>query len=186
MLLGAKQSLKKSYLTAGLCLFAFAATLMGQSTQELDKLKAVYLFNFTKMVSWPANSFSDEKSPIRIAVSDKCQFKPVLDILATNSKPIKGRKVEIIQFSRFEEIEGAHVVYFDEKASKEIEDYQEKLGLSPTLTVGEGSQFAVEGGCLGYVVPKTKLRYWINLKAVQNGKLKMAPQFLRTADKLIK
>ena len=66
-----------------------AASVCAQEVDEskVRKVKAAYLYNFTKFVKWPDKAFENDEAPFVIGVLGKDPFGPILD------NTVKGKKV---------------------------------------------------------------------------------------------
>jgi hypothetical protein len=68
------------------------------------KIKAVFLYNFTKFVEWPAESFNSDSAPFTIGILGIDPFGAALDLLADQS--VRGRKIILKKIKRADEAAG--------------------------------------------------------------------------------
>ena len=83
----------------------------GWTQTELSEyqLKAVFLFNFSKFVEWPAEAFADDESPLGVGVFGNDPFGGMLDDIVQGEKV--GRRALIVhRYRRVEEIGVCHIL----------------------------------------------------------------------------
>ena len=92
------------FLTALLVSWACALALPAETVdaEMAVRVKAAYLFQFTRFVQWPEGSFPDEKSPIVIGVLGPDPFGRTLDSTVADEK-VRGRGIEIRRLDQGED-----------------------------------------------------------------------------------
>lgn len=158
-------------LAAGL-LFALAAS--GAPTES--EVKAAYLFNFARYVTWPAGAFASAADPLRICVVGDEGFREVL------AETVAGKQVgdrPVIAESRGSAAEGGdcHVLFLPSGRAGQVS------GLSgrSVFTVSDVEGFAAGGGIANFVVVDSKVRFEINAKAAERAGLQVSSRLLRLA-----
>lgn len=151
-----------------------------QKTTEMEyRIKAAFLLNFTKFVSWPNDRQEEKNISITICVLGKDPFGTAFDSI--RGKKVQGRKINIVFSSNMKEIPPCHVLFI----SKGLENMETGI-LSqainkPILTVGETNSFANRGGMINFIMVDNTVRFEINPIAVENANLKMSSQLLKLA-----
>src|SRR5688572_32452425 len=82
-----------------------------QPSQEYQ-IKAVFLFNFTQFIEWPASSLPDETTPLVIGILGKDPFGSYLDETVRNEK-IKNHPLIVKRFKAVDEITTCHILYIN-------------------------------------------------------------------------
>lgn len=162
-------------------LLLFAALPSIANAQPISKeyrLKAAFLYNFTKFVSWPADRFADDTSPIVIAVLGTKPFEQELTELVKD-RSVDGRPIRIRAIQSAAQLDGAHVVFLH--AGEETRLPASLFDAAGVLTVGESSDFTRRGGIITFVVADEKVRFEINQGAAEQAGLKISGQLLKLA-----
>jgi hypothetical protein len=142
-------------------------------------IKAAYLLNFAKFVEWPADSFKDDSSPINLCILGADPFGSALDTI--KGKMVKGRPLKIRWNNKADDIEGCHILFISASEKQNLKQILYGLRSSNTLTVSEINGFAQLGGMINFIIVDQKVRFEINLDAVQRSRLKMNAQLLKLA-----
>jgi hypothetical protein len=147
------------------------------------QVKAAFLYNFTKLVTWPTNAFPAATSPIIIGILGKDPIGPALDAMLRD-KTVQGRPVVAVRFRSVEEIQTCHVLFIGDLDRRRLNRVCEELAGRPILTVGDGAGF-VERGMIALVKSDGTINLRINLEAAQRAGLGLSSRLLRL-DKTLK
>ncbi len=138
-----------------------------ESVQFEYKLKAVFLLNFAKFVSWPASAFTAENAPLNICILGTDPFGPVLD------QVVQGETVQSHPLAVVRPTPGTgsqptcHIAYISPSLEAQYEKLLGKMA-TDTLTVGETDKFIDAGGMVNFVLEETKVKFVINSNALTN------------------
>src|SRR5690348_7746319 len=88
----------------------FPVLTHAQTASGEYKLKAVFLFNFVQFVEWPAEAYSDERSPTIIGILGADPFGQTLEE-TVQGEVIRGRKIEVRRYKTVKEIGECHVLF---------------------------------------------------------------------------
>jgi hypothetical protein len=164
-------------------------TLHGQSEsvdeEKALKVKAAYLLNFTKFVTWPADVFQDEHSPIIIGIAGTDPFGPLLD-QTIKDKTVSGRELKVQRFQwrvgdDLSAVKKCHLLYVSSSLGDDTGSLVAALSRLPILLIGEGTELAKSGGTLGFVMEEGRIVFWVNKKAAETAKLQLSSQLLKLA-----
>src|SRR5260221_8662724 len=145
------------------------------------QVKAVFLFNFTQFVEWPANAFPGEQAPLVIGVLGEDPFGSFLDETVEGEK-VKGHPLVIRRFDNTEKAKSCHILFINgAKAEKLKQVFADLKGLS-ILTVGDATDFARQGGMVRFFTENNKIRIRINLEATKASDLTISSKLLRLAE----
>jgi hypothetical protein len=152
---------------------------LAQADDNLEyKVKAAYLYNFTKFITWPATN----NATFNLCVVGKSQFGNLLDALET--KTALDKPIRIYHFDTVKQVKDCQIVYL------ETSNNQGTISIPGTLTVGTlyntltvSSQpfFAEHGGMIGFVIEAEKVRLHINLKALKQSGLGVSAKLIEVA-----
>jgi hypothetical protein len=166
---------------AALLLVAPAGTGTGESPEAIEyRVKAGYLFNFAKFVTWPARTAPASDGPFWIGLLDAGEvlpiIQPVLDGKEVQGRPIRIRPVKPGTLGR-----DLHILLVTRRAQLTPEAVAAELGGSPTLVVGETDEFALRGGTIGFVREGDVIRFALNLERAARSGLQVSAKLASVA-----
>jgi YfiR/HmsC-like len=144
------------------------------------ELKAAILYNLTNFVEWPASSYPDSGAPTIVCVLGRDPFGGAL----TSSTPKeggKGRPVVVRRVPPGRDIQDCHVLYISSSERKTVGQIFSTLKGTNVLTVGEMSQFALNGGMIQFTLVDRQVQFEINLDVASQGGLKISSRLLALA-----
>ncbi len=169
-----------SMATAGLGLANPLISDSGDDGVSEAEVKAAFLFNFTKFVEWPADSFENQASPIVIGVVDRGSFLAAL-AQTVKGKAVNGRGISVKRVESTADLQGCHVLFFTSAAKHRVAELLPLLGTSSVLTVGEFDSFAASGGMINFFLHDGRVRFEINPHATLRTGLHLSSKLLSLA-----
>lgn len=163
-------------------LLLFVPLLQADTDQQnLEyKVKAAYLYNFTKFVTWPDQAFdSAPDAPLSICILGEDPFGHSIDLLA--NKTARGRNVALNYLQDIRQADACHVLYISRSEKNSLDGILQYLGDRPVLTVSDIDGFAVKGGCIRLDIIDGKVRFNINIQAARRAQLQMSAKLLELA-----
>src|SRR5258706_1372949 len=119
-------------LGASLALPATAQTVA--PTLELQ-VKAAFLYNFAKFVTWPPDARLPPDAPFVIGVSGDDAFAGALE-QAVRDKSVEGHPFEVRRVQRPEEMARCQVAYLAAGDADRLDALLRTIGRAPVLTIG--------------------------------------------------
>jgi hypothetical protein len=174
-------SSRRAVLAALLALAALHARAQAPPTEY--EVKAVFLFNFSQFVDWPAASFADPHSPLVIGVLGSDPFGKTLDEIV-RGETVNGRPLAVRRYQSLEEIDTCHILFIARSQDPQLDAIVAGLKGRSILTVGDFEGFARRGGMIRFVTVGNKIRLRVNLLAAQEAKLTISSKLLRPAEVL--
>ncbi|MDD2758741.1 MAG: YfiR family protein [Methylomonas sp.] len=161
---------------AKIALLFFICVGLAQGNEELEfKIKAAYLYNFTKFISWP-----DKNTPtFDICIVGNDPFKNLLDSLET--KTAQGKPIHIIRNVATNQMSDCHIVYFDDSVPHLNPRTLAKTLVVGSLSVSSQPLFANSGGMIGFVLEDEKVKLHINLHAVKKAGLGISAKLIEVS-----
>ncbi|HEY3838928.1 MAG TPA: YfiR family protein [Bryobacteraceae bacterium] len=167
-------------------LIALVATLMaipplsaatGAGNVEVH-IKAAYLFNFGRYVSWP-----QQTGDVVIGVVGHA---PIVEILEQTvaGKTINGRAYRVRVYSATEPIDHCDILFLSHGDIHQTASILTALAGKPVLTVSDTENFAGQGGMVEFLLVDDTLKFDINLAAVEKCGLKISSELLRVAHEI--
>lgn len=159
----------------GLVLLCACQALTSAQEVALEyRVKAAYLFNFTKFVEWPAAAFQNDKS-FSICVAGRNPFgtalTTTLDGETAAGLPLASRVVDS------SEAASCHVLFVPRGVA--AAPYLRDTATAPVLTVGESPDFVEQGGAIKFVLDGGRVRFEINQQAAERAQLRISSRLLQ-------
>jgi hypothetical protein len=140
-------------------------------------LKLAFLYNFTKFVEWPSDSFRDPGASLAICVIGNDPFSPDLEA-ELRTRTVGSHPVEIKTLRSNDALSVCHMVFVPVTEKNQAARIVSGLKGSSTLTVGEIEGFAVQGGIINLTVEENKLHFEVNPLAAERAGLKISSRLL--------
>lgn len=150
---------------AALALLLCSTLPLQAADTELEreyKIKAVFLYNFTNFVEWPANRLSPAEAtpehPAIICIYGKNPFGASLDYIHER----QGAALEVRYLNSAAEAKACHLLFIASSAQSQLPSLLAGLKGSGVLTVGDIADFAHHGGMVGMNTHNNKVKLEIN------------------------
>ena len=158
---------------------------MAESNDDAEyRLKLAFLYNFTQFVQWPPEAFPSQGSAMTICVEGDDPFRGAIG-QELQGRTAGGHAIQIRHLKPDEDPRVCQVLFIRSRERKTAEKIFPLLRGSSTLTVGESSGFAAQGGVVNFTLDENKLRFEINLDAARQTRLKISSKLLALA-KIVK
>ncbi len=144
------------------------------STQ--DKLKAVFIYHFTKYVEWP----DDGTNTFDITVFGDSRITKPLRKIAAKQK-VKKRNIRVKKVDDVQEIEQCHILFISESKEEKLKDILKKAESLKILTIGSSDGLAKKGVAINFIIIKGRMKFEINTDAMARIELKLSSQLLKLA-----
>lgn len=152
--------------------FLFAGRAHAQTANELQ-IKAVFIYNFTQFIEWPAESFATPQDPFVIGILGTNVFGKYLEEAVADER-YKSRPIVVKYYATQKEAENCQILYF---GSLQKPDKSTKG--RPVLTVGEREDFMQLNGLLRFYKDANKVRIEINQQAASDAGLNISSKLLQ-------
>lgn len=160
---------------AGLLLLLLTGASLGAQEPTLEyRVKAAYLFNFTKYVEWPRDALG--AGPLTICVAGRNPFGTVLEDVVRGEE-VENRAVAVRVI--LEPEPGCHVLFVPDGAATAA--YLRATRTAPVLTIGETPDFLGFGGTIRFIREGTNIRFEIDQQAADRAGLRISSRLLRLA-----
>jgi hypothetical protein len=143
-------------------------------------VKAVYLFNFGRFATWPDTVTAAEGPSINVCVIGRDPFGPSLDSTLAGEtiqgKPIVARRITVAK-----DAAGCRILFVSASEEPRVANILDAIGRSGVLTVSDLPGFSARGGMIQFVVQENRVRFEVNLAAVEQANLKLSSELLKVA-----
>jgi hypothetical protein len=143
------------------------------------RVKAACLCNFFKFVEWPPRAFPQPDAPYLLCVLGQDPFGADLDAAAASA--VVGRRLIVRRVSDVKTASDCHVLYVADSERARLPAIAQALASAPVLTTGDDPEFTRVGGDLRFFLAGNKVRFEINLPAIERAGLKPSAKLLSLA-----
>jgi len=159
-----------------LLLSCFAGSIMAQTQEKEDNLKAVFIYNFTRYIDWDSTGTGNEF--VIGIIGSSAVTGPLTEIAKTNT--VQSKKILIKHFSKPEEITPCNILFISAHCPFPLPSILSKTNKG-TLTISEETGFAEQGAAFNFVVINDKLKFEANVKSINAAGLRASSQLLKLA-----
>ena len=165
-------------------LLASAVDVRAQSPGSIESsehvIKAGSVYNFAKLVEWPA-AVAPKGQPLIIGVLGNDEFADVLN-RTVNGKKIDDRVVVVKRIKGKELKEcGCHILFVDASENARTDEIVQFQNAASVLTIAEAPDFARRGGVVGLTLEDNKVRFVVNVDAAAQASLSISSRLLALA-----
>jgi len=146
----------------------------------LPSVKAAFVFNFIKLVSWPAPRFAGEESPVRVCVQKGDAMQAALQ-QSLEGRTVGPRAIRVTAVEGSADLDGCHVLYLGAQFEPRYEPLMAAVAGKGVLLVDEGRRFTWPDGMIRLFVDGQRVRFELNLQSVERAGLKIDPILIRLA-----
>ncbi len=142
------------------------------------RIKAAYLYYFSTFVDWPPETHSRAGKALIIGVLGEDPFGAILDE-TLRGKSVSDRGIVVRRFANIKEARDSHVLFISASERDRLPSILKGLEGAAVLTVGDFDQFAARGGQIAFRTEERKVRFDINVAAVEKARLKISAQLMK-------
>lgn len=147
------------------------------------EIKAAMIYRFAQFLEWPTNLFETSQSPLHICIAGADPFGSSIDVVLKDQR-IGTRNLLIMRHPVPITATNCHLIFIRGGQTTETEKLLALLYAKPVLTIGEDEDFAKKGGHIRLYLQENKLRFDINLAAMERSGLKMHSQVMKLATRI--
>jgi hypothetical protein len=135
-------------------------------------LKAAFLYRFIDYVSWKDYS---KNQPFKIAILEESSITAsLLDIPKT-------KKIDVKEYKNLDEISFCNILFVPYNSTIPIETILSKFSGKPVLIITERNGYGKKGAQMNFVIIENKLKFEINLKAINKSGIGISSFLLQHA-----
>lgn len=142
------------------------------------RMKAVFLMNFTRYISWTT---LDSAKTFTVGVYGLDDILLPLRQLARERKT-SGQTIRVEKAETHEEIEGCDILFVPVSQAEAFHKLRPEYPGKNILYVGESLGFATSDGAINFVKREGKIKLEINRKALKEANLVASSQLLKLAE----
>lgn len=153
----------------------FSQSLCADDASVEYQIKAGYLYNFTKFITWPA----DNAEAFNLCIVGDDPFGELIDPIEQRS--VMGRPIKLSRFGSLGSIDKelhCHILF----VSSSIKYTSATRNVDNTLIVGESEDLIAQGGIIRFVNKQGKIKLQCNQKRIKQSGLKISAKLLEVCE----
>lgn len=143
------------------------------------KVKAAFLFNFAKFVTWPPQKSPAAAAPLQLCVLQPDPFGSVLGETVAG-KTIDGHPLQLRVSPRITDLRGCHLIFLGETDSAKLASQLAQLSGNNSLLVYE-SEDTLANGAIRFENSERRIRFEVNLATTERESLQISSKLLSLA-----
>ncbi len=152
-------------------LFSISAKLGDSGNYDTNaKIKAVYLYNFTKYVEWPKEYRTED---FVFGVLGDTPLVTELKKMSA-SKKVLGKPISVKQFKSVSEMDKCHILFVSNKSKTDLSTIAGKIANHSTLLVTDNPGMAQKGAAINFVIRQNRQKFELNKSNAEKYKLKVS------------
>lgn len=139
-------------------------------------IKAGYLYNLTKYVSWPEGTFSSPSTPLVICIVGKDPFEGRLEQAVAGKTAGDGRSLEIqrMKGDSAAALRGCQIAFISKSERRGVSAIVNAVKDAPVFTVADFDSFAQDGGVADLRIEDVRVKIDLNMAAAGRANLKIS------------
>jgi hypothetical protein len=169
-------------LRLGLALLVLGSGAFAAPTAVSEyQLKAVFLFNFSQFVEWPAAALPRDSEPFIIGVLGKDPFGAALDDVV-RTEAVNQHPLAIEHYRSVAEIHNCQILFITAPELAHLDGILTALKDRSILTVADALEPGQHGVMIELVRQDSRIRLRIDLQAARAADLTISSKLLRPAE----
>ncbi len=144
---------------------------------DINDLKAVFIFNFTKYITWPERDVSEV---FRIGVIGDSRIINSLKQLAAK-KTIDDKAIIVQYFADIQSVSYCHILFVSDSHKHLVGRILEKLSGWPTLTISDSAGLCQKGIMINFYLKEGMIKFELNPGQAEKSGLKVSSQLQKLA-----
>ncbi len=150
---------------------SFIVVVPDQSEEAAAKIKAIYIYNFTKYIEWP-DAYKEGHFVIGFLGTNSALLNKLSEMALT--KKVGSQTIEIRNIAAVAEADKFNIIYILADNSGQLTDVLTKVKKKSTLIVTDKPGLATKGAGINFVVVENKQKIELNKSNIEKYKLKIA------------
>jgi len=162
-----------------LCFLASCSTLQAEEITQEYQLKAAFLVNFLRFITWPDQSFSPGRQDFILCVAGNNPFGSTLH--AIEGQKINGRTLKIVSADSFQMLPQCHLLYISRSEKNDLNALLSHTAQQPVVTVSDIPGFVTSGGSIEFIIKEDRLSFVINHSVLKKRGIQASASMLDLA-----
>lgn len=144
------------------------------------EMKAIYLYNFAKFITWPNAAFSSTEAPFQLCIMGVDPFDGQLEATIKDGT-VKERTLEVRYLTDTQKVKGCHILFISHSEEPRLTKILAFVKQSAILTVSEIDDFVTRGGMIQFYMLDNKVRFSVDPQTLSETGLKASSYLLQLA-----
>jgi hypothetical protein len=145
------------------------------------QVKAVFLFNFSRFVEWPASAFSGPDAPFVVGVFGQDPFGGDLDEVV-KGETVNGRPLVVRRVRSIADAASCQILFIPQSEGQRLGELLSTLDRHSTLTVSDLPGPTQRGVMIRLVTEGGRVRMRVDLESARAAELVISSNLLRSAE----
>ena len=142
------------------------------------QVKAAFVYNFIKFVTWPSREPSTETA-VRLCILGELSDAAPFDGL--DGRDIMGKRLHVVHLKDPQEARACQVLFLSSSVSRRLQETLDPLRRFPILTVGDTDGYAQRGVMINMYLENKRVRFDINAETARQAGLRISSKLLSLA-----
>jgi hypothetical protein len=144
------------------------------------QVKAAFLLNFPKYVTWPGTALSESNSPIVVGIIDDEEVASEFSTMSAG-KVVDGHPIQLVRVTSIPQCRDCHILFIGSTATRKLPEILPSLQAVNVLAVGESDEFIDRGGMINLARRDRRIVIEVNLDAIHQTQLKISSKLMALA-----
>lgn len=146
------------------------------------RIKAAYLYNLGKFITWPHEDEMPKDAPITLCVYGYNPFETYLDKL--QERQIRGRSIAVRYVGEHDSVESCQMLFISQLNTAQPKLLGAPPPYPPILTISDDQDFLSRGGQVSLVVVSNNVQLDINLTRAKQAGFSVSANLLEIAHRI--
>jgi hypothetical protein len=174
--------------------YAAEANLTREMKVKSAKVKAGLVYHLSELTQWPDRIFEQDTNHLTVGVlgedpygfADYFRSQSVNFTAQGRSFVVRKLSFQIVGKGKYEmapalkkSMRECNILFVTAAETRHLAQILGAIGESGVLTVGETEAFSTAGGMVSFVIDKSTVKIYVNLLALNEGRIYIGSEFLR-------
>lgn len=160
-------------------IFLFTQITIAHSAEiQEQQVKAAFLYNFSRFVTWPDRGSPDSQNPVQYCILGTNQVDQLLESTVAGKRD-KRKIIDLKRLNNLSEIDGCELVYIADNSNIPLQDIFTAVKDRAIVTVSNMADFAENGGMISLSQKNKRIHVTINIDVVKESNLKISSKVKR-------
>jgi len=139
------------------------------SQASIAQAQAVFIYNFTRLIEWPAEYKS---GPFTIGILGSSDLYDEIKNY-TNGKMVGSQPINAVKYNAIEFIGKCHILFVPFNRTKDMDAIKNKIGNNSTLIITEKKGALENGSMINFVIIEDRLKFELKISNASKIGLKI-------------
>jgi len=141
------------------------------------EVKAAFLYNLGKFITWPSDIFDQQKDEFFICIFGQDPFEDYIDMIA-EAKKVQKRKIIINRFNQINQNKQCNIIFITKSEQSKLEHVLNWAKGKPILTVSDINSFIEKGGMIKFYKRHGRVNIAVAINRLERHHLKASARLL--------